>query len=104
MYSRTEPNQTSGYGGDAFSEEQEHKGKIFSVGLPHHDLWMEEEGLAAAVGVCFLTLPPHPQWTREKRCERLKAQQQMTDFATLWEEARCGYQKDPNGTSMTSTA
>ena len=24
------------------------------------------------------------KWTREKRCERLKAQQQMTDFATLW--------------------
>ena len=85
MYSRTEPNQTSGYGGDAFSEEQEHKGKIVSVSLPHHDLWMEEEwDLQQQLECASSRSHLIRKWTREKRCERLKAQQQMTDFATLW--------------------
>lgn len=85
MYSGVKQNQAGGYGSNAFSEEQEHKGKIFSVSLPHHDLWMEEEWDLQQQLEC-LSSRSHliRKWTREKRCERLKAQQQMTDFGTLW--------------------
>lgn len=66
-------------------EEREHKGKIFSVSLPHHDLWMEEEwDLQQKLECASSRSHLIRKWTREKRCERLKAQQQMTDFATLW--------------------
>ena len=85
MYSATQPTQTNGYGSDPLGEEREHKGKIFSVSLPHHDLWMEEEwDLQQQLECASSRSHLIRKWTREKRCERLKAERQMSDFVSLW--------------------
>ena len=85
MYSSTKRTPTNGYGGDPLGEEREHKGKIFSVSLPHHDLWMEEEwDLQQQLECASSRSHLIRKWTREKRCERLKAERQMSDFVSLW--------------------
>ena len=85
MYSSTRRTPTNGYGGDPLGEEREHKGKIFSVSLPHHDLWMEEElDLQQQLECASSRSHLIRKWTREKRCERLKAERQMSDFVSLW--------------------
>jgi len=85
MYSPTRRTPTNGYGGDPLGEEREHKGKIFSVSLPHHDLWMEEEwDLQQQLECASSRSHLIRKWTREKRCERLKAERQMSDFVSLW--------------------
>ena len=84
MYSSTKRTPTNGYGGDPLGEEREHKGKIFSVSLPHHDLWMEEEwDLQQQLECASSRSHLIRKWTREKRCERLKAERQMSDFVSL---------------------
>ena len=85
MYSGTKQTPTNGYGNDFMDEEREHKGKIFSVSLPHHDLWMEEEwDLQQQLECASSRSHLIRKWTREKRCERLKAERQMSDFVSLW--------------------
>ena len=85
MYSSTRRTPTNGYEGDPLGEEREHKGKIFSVSLPHHDLWMEEEwDLQQQLECASSRSHLIRKWTREKRCERLKAERQMSDFVSLW--------------------
>ena len=62
-------------------------------------------GLAAAVGVRLLSLPPHPQMDEGEALRTIEGTAADDRLRhALGEEVRCGYQKDQNGTSMTSTA
>ena len=85
MYSGTKSAQDSRYGSDPYGEEEEHKGTIVAVSRPFHDRWMVEEWdiqqkLECASSRSHLIR----KWTREKRCERLKAERQMEDFSVMW--------------------
>ena len=85
MYSGTKPNQTSGYGGDAFSEEQEHKGTVISISVPFHELdLIEEMDLQARMECCSSRSHYVRRLIRRGKADRLKAERQHAEWSSLW--------------------
>tara|TARA_B100000035_G_scaffold257307_1_gene227403 strand:+ start:2154 stop:2420 length:267 start_codon:yes stop_codon:yes gene_type:complete len=85
MYSRTRPNQASGYGGDLHGEEQEHKGSVISISVPFHELdLIEEMDLQARMECCSSRSHYIRRLIRRGRIERLKAEKQHAEWVSVW--------------------
>ena len=85
MYSRTRPNQPSGYGGDAFGEEQAHKGTVISISIPFHEQdLVEEMDLQARMECCSSRSHYIRRLIRRGRAERLKTEQQNEEWSEMF--------------------
>lgn len=85
MYSRTTSNQKGGYGGDAFSEERDHKGTVISISIPFHEQdLLEEMDLQARLELCSSRSHYIRRLIRKGRTERLKAEQQIVQWSEMF--------------------
>ena len=84
MFSGTRTNQTSGYGGNALGEEQEHKGTVISISVPFHELdLIEESDLQARMECCSSRSHYLRRLIRRGKADRLKAEQNFAEWTQI---------------------